>query len=45
MCGTPGYIAPEIIKGYPYGQKCDIFSLASVFYNLMTGYYLFPAQT
>ena len=38
QCGTPGYIAPEIIN-YVYGsnnydEKCDIFSLGCVFYEL-----------
>ena len=45
MCGTPGYIAPEIIRGNSYCQKCDIFSLGSVFFNLLTGYYLFGGDT
>lgn len=42
-CGTPGYVAPEILRqsagGYSY--KCDIFSLGAVFFNLLTGRYLF----
>jgi serine/threonine protein kinase len=45
-CGTPGYIAPEIFsnggKGYSY--KVDVFSGASVFFNLLTGYYIFNAD-
>jgi calcium/calmodulin-dependent protein kinase I len=40
-CGTPCYLAPEMLRGQGYGLKCDIFSLGSVFFNLVTGFYLF----
>lgn len=42
-CGSPGYTAPEILKGMGYDTKADIFSLGSVFFNLLTGKALFPA--
>ena len=46
-CGTPGYIAPEIFSngGKGYGPKADVFSLASVFFNLLTGFYIFNGDT
>eukprot|EP00347_Sterkiella_histriomuscorum_P001558 403371572 len=45
-CGTPTYIAPEILKNSEYDLKADIFSLGSIMYNLLTGRYLFePQQT
>ena len=25
QCGTPGYVAPEILKSEPYGIACDMW--------------------
>eukprot|EP00347_Sterkiella_histriomuscorum_P013045 403366224 len=41
-CGTPTYIAPEILRGDGYNTKADLFSMGSLMYNLVTGQYLFP---
>ncbi len=35
--GSPAYMSPEQIKGYPLNQKSDIFSLGVVLYQLLTG--------
>ena len=43
-CGTPCYVAPEILRGEGYNYKCDIFSLGSLLFNLLTGRYLFNGQ-
>ena len=43
-CGTPCYAAPEVLRGLGYTMKCDIFSLGSLFFNLITGRYLFPGS-
>jgi serine/threonine protein kinase len=43
-CGTPTYIAPEVLRGEPYSFKVDIFSLGSIMYNLLTGRYLFDEE-
>lgn len=44
-CGSPGYVAPEIFAGYGYSYKADIFSLGSVFFNLLSGRFLFSGNT
>ena len=41
-CGTPGYVAPEIINyssdsKSKYDSKCDVFSAGILFYILLTG--------
>ena len=33
-CGTPGYVAPEILNDQPYDTKCDIFSAGVILYIL-----------
>jgi len=34
--GTPGYIAPEIILGKPYGLAVDVWSLGCIMHVLLT---------
>ncbi|KAK7195061.1 serine/threonine kinase [Novymonas esmeraldas] len=34
--GTPLYFAPEMLAGYPYTSKADVWSLGLVIYRLMT---------
>ena len=41
-CGSPGYIAPEILRSTGYNQKADIFSLGALFYSMITSMSLFP---
>lgn len=33
-CGSPGYVAPEILNDMPYGCKVDIFSAGIILYIL-----------
>ena len=44
QCGTPGYVAPEILRGVPYGQKADMWSLGVIAYILIGGYPPFIEQ-
>lgn len=43
-CGTPSYIDPSVLKGGSFTNKSDIFSLGSLFFNLITGKFLFSGR-
>lgn len=38
QCGTPTYTAPEVVRGFPYGTKVDMWSLGVILYTLLGGY-------
>lgn len=38
ICGTPGYMAPEICLGDSYTKKCDIYSMGCLIFELVCGY-------
>jgi serine/threonine protein kinase len=42
--GTLGFVAPEIILSNCYDEKCDLFSLGSLFYFLLTGEPIFSQK-
>ena len=33
--GTPGYMAPEMLKGHHYDHKADVFSCGATLYLMM----------
>ena len=37
-CGTPGYVAPEILNNEEYDIGVDVFSVGIIFYIILTGY-------
>ena len=36
--GIMPYIAPEVLRGQPYTQKADVYSLGMIMYELFTGW-------
>ncbi len=40
FCGTLDYVSPEIVRGYEYSEKVDVWSLGVLCYELCTGYFV-----
>ncbi len=37
ILGTPGYVAPEVLRGEPLGPACDVYAVGVILYELVTG--------
>lgn len=44
-CGTPAFVAPEILVGNPYNQLADMWSVGCLVFMLIGGYPPFQGET
>lgn len=44
LCGTPEYLAPEVILGQGYSKEVDWWSFGVVLYEMLTGHVLFQRK-
>jgi len=45
VLGTPGYMAPEQVRGLPAEPRSDLFALGAILYEMLAGRPAFPGET
>lgn len=45
LCGSPMYMAPEVIMSLQYDAKADLWSLGTIVFQCLTGKAPFQANT
>lgn len=45
ICGTPIYMAPQLLRKIAYTAKSDIWSLGLILYELVFGYTPWPSRS
>jgi serine/threonine protein kinase/Tol biopolymer transport system component len=45
VLGTPGYMAPEQVRGQPVDHRTDIFAVGVILFEMVAGRRLFAAET
>lgn len=44
LCGSPSYVAPEVLRKEPYNVQCDLWSLGVVMFACLFGHMPFAQE-